>query len=166
MRLLNIALVLSLGLLLVGCETDDGPDPTESSIAETPQDPMPMQKPPMAKIAPVELEKHGHVRTDPYYWLKDRDNPDVVFEPVIRIGAQPGPAPRRMRNRRRAGPYRIIDSRNTAGSDADAKTTDGQDRACRTGKTRACTHRSVLLAQRPRQPRRGRLPRGRKRLHR
>ena len=37
-----------------------------------------MQKPPMAKVSPAELEKHGHVRTDPYFWLKDRDNPDVI----------------------------------------------------------------------------------------
>lgn len=24
------------------------------------------------------LEKHGHVRTDPYVWLRDRDNPEVI----------------------------------------------------------------------------------------
>src|SRR5918995_7231205 len=32
----------------------------------------------MAKKIPAELEKHGHVRVDDYYWLKDRDNPDVI----------------------------------------------------------------------------------------
>lgn len=27
---------------------------------------------------PVQLEKHGHVRSDPYYWLRERDNPLVT----------------------------------------------------------------------------------------
>ena len=34
--------------------------------------------PPIAKIIPHELEKHGHVRTDNYYWLNDRENPEVI----------------------------------------------------------------------------------------
>lgn len=32
----------------------------------------------MAKKVPAELEKHGHVRIDDYYWLKDRNNPEVI----------------------------------------------------------------------------------------
>ena len=32
----------------------------------------------MAKKIPSVLEKHGHLRVDDYYWLKDRDNPDVI----------------------------------------------------------------------------------------
>ena len=35
-------------------------------------------KPPIAPVIPVELEKHGHVRIDNYYWLNQRDNPDVI----------------------------------------------------------------------------------------
>jgi oligopeptidase B len=35
-------------------------------------------EPPMAKAQPVELEEHGHVRIDNYYWLKERDNPEVI----------------------------------------------------------------------------------------
>jgi len=35
-------------------------------------------KPPVAKILPHVLEKHGHVRTDNYYWLNDRENPQVI----------------------------------------------------------------------------------------
>ncbi len=35
-------------------------------------------KPPMAKVKPKKLEKHGHVRTDNYYWLKERENPEVI----------------------------------------------------------------------------------------
>ncbi|MEW6746644.1 MAG: S9 family peptidase [Planctomycetota bacterium] len=34
--------------------------------------------PPVAAVVPVELEKHGHVRTDNYYWLRERDNPQVM----------------------------------------------------------------------------------------
>ncbi len=30
------------------------------------------------KVLPHRLEKHGHVRVDDYYWLKDRDDPDVL----------------------------------------------------------------------------------------
>ena len=33
---------------------------------------------PIAKIIPNELEKHGHVRVDNYYWLNDRENPEVI----------------------------------------------------------------------------------------
>jgi oligopeptidase B len=33
---------------------------------------------PLAKQVPHSLEKHGHVRTDNYYWLNDRENPEVI----------------------------------------------------------------------------------------
>jgi len=36
------------------------------------------QKPPMAKIVPHELTEHGHTRVDDYYWLRERDNPEVL----------------------------------------------------------------------------------------
>ena len=32
----------------------------------------------MVKKIPTKLEKHGHVRTDNYYWLRERDNPEVI----------------------------------------------------------------------------------------
>jgi oligopeptidase B len=32
----------------------------------------------MVKRIPTRLEKHGHVRIDDYYWLKERDNPEVI----------------------------------------------------------------------------------------
>ena len=35
-------------------------------------------QPPIAKIIPFELEKHGNVRIDNYYWLNDRENPEVI----------------------------------------------------------------------------------------
>ncbi|HBP87873.1 MAG TPA: oligopeptidase B, partial [Nitrospiraceae bacterium] len=34
--------------------------------------------PPRAKRVPHRLERHGHVRTDEYYWLRDRENPEVL----------------------------------------------------------------------------------------
>ena len=34
--------------------------------------------PPVAKIIPKELTAHGHTRIDNYYWLNQRDNPDVI----------------------------------------------------------------------------------------
>jgi len=35
-------------------------------------------QPPIAKIIPHKLEKHGHVRVDNYYWLNNRENPEVI----------------------------------------------------------------------------------------
>jgi len=35
-------------------------------------------EPPVARKKPVELEKHGHRRVDDYYWLRERENPDVI----------------------------------------------------------------------------------------
>lgn len=34
--------------------------------------------PPKAKKVPHNLEKHGHVRVDDYYWLNVRENPEVI----------------------------------------------------------------------------------------
>ena len=34
--------------------------------------------PPVAEARPVTLERHGHVRTDPYFWLRERENPEVI----------------------------------------------------------------------------------------
>jgi oligopeptidase B len=34
--------------------------------------------PPIAKKIPKELTLHGHTRIDDYYWLRDRDNPEVM----------------------------------------------------------------------------------------
>ena len=32
----------------------------------------------MVKKIPNRLEKYGHVRIDDYYWLRERDNPEVI----------------------------------------------------------------------------------------
>jgi len=34
--------------------------------------------PPIAKRIPHQLEKHGHIRIDDYYWLNNRENPEVI----------------------------------------------------------------------------------------
>ena len=52
------------------------------SIACSPQEStsgLPDVQPPVAEIKPFEISsKHGDVRTDNYYWLNDRDNPEVI----------------------------------------------------------------------------------------
>ncbi|MEX2639765.1 MAG: hypothetical protein WD266_03685, partial [Balneolales bacterium] len=35
-------------------------------------------KAPVAQKHPVELTSHGHTRIDPYYWLKERENEEVI----------------------------------------------------------------------------------------
>ncbi len=35
-------------------------------------------QPPIARKAPKELTLHGHTRIDDYYWLKERENPEVI----------------------------------------------------------------------------------------
>jgi oligopeptidase B len=34
--------------------------------------------PPVARTDPHPMTIHGHTRTDPYYWLKERENPEVI----------------------------------------------------------------------------------------
>ena len=38
----------------------------------------PQAKPPVAKVVPKQLETHGHIRVDDYYWLNDREDPEVI----------------------------------------------------------------------------------------
>jgi len=33
---------------------------------------------PLVKAVPKELKKHGHVRIDNYYWLREREDPGVM----------------------------------------------------------------------------------------
>ncbi len=33
---------------------------------------------PVATVVPKELEAHGDVRVDDYYWLRNRDDPSVI----------------------------------------------------------------------------------------
>jgi oligopeptidase B len=60
---LSILLIMIFGFLISGC--------TESPKKET-------MKAPVAKIEPKELKMFGNTRIDNYYWLNQRENPDVV----------------------------------------------------------------------------------------
>ncbi len=64
-RLLS-AVVLGLAFIMAGCQILQSGN--QSSVL----------KPPVAKIEPYRLEKHGDVRIDNYYWLKERENPAVI----------------------------------------------------------------------------------------
>ena len=66
MRFSIPAIIGSLCLILSGCHANITIDKNE------------VREQPMAKIIPHRLEKHGHVRIDDYYWLNQRDNPEVL----------------------------------------------------------------------------------------
>ena len=64
---LTAAVIVGLiALLLAGCQI----------AADQPAAPSPA--PPMARIVPEKLVKHGHERIDDYYWLKERNDPAVI----------------------------------------------------------------------------------------
>ena len=33
---------------------------------------------PLAEKSPFQLKKHDDIRIDPYYWLRERENPEVI----------------------------------------------------------------------------------------
>lgn len=59
-RHLEITAALILGLVMTGCVQKRTPGP------------------PTAKAVPKSDTLHGDIRVDPYAWLKDRENPDVI----------------------------------------------------------------------------------------
>ena len=64
MRLEIVCLVVGFGIIALAC----GP------IKRSGQD----VAAPVAKIEPTELEKHGDVRVDNYYWLRERESSEVI----------------------------------------------------------------------------------------
>ena len=60
LSLLPANLLLCVVLAVAGCSSSEPP------------------RPPVAKIVPHEFKEHGNVRIDNYYWLRERDNPEVV----------------------------------------------------------------------------------------
>ncbi|HUP41571.1 MAG TPA: hypothetical protein VM599_00020, partial [Thermoanaerobaculia bacterium] len=50
------------------------PAPTAAPAAAAAEPPAP----PVAKRVPHPLEAHGQIRADDYYWLRDREDPEVV----------------------------------------------------------------------------------------
>ena len=71
LRFASWLFALASAALLPACP---GPDPAPvqgpSADAEL--------SPPIAKRVAHELVAHGHTRQDPYYWLRDRDDPEVL----------------------------------------------------------------------------------------
>lgn len=63
MKIVNSASILIL-ILIFSCKKD----PSMTKTAEAPR----------AKMIETKLEKHGDVRIDNYFWLNDRENPEVI----------------------------------------------------------------------------------------
>ena len=77
------AVLLSLCMALgTGCSSSKTTDTAVVTAAEQsapPAAPAPaLPQPPAAPKKPKELTMHGHTRIDNYYWLNERENPEVV----------------------------------------------------------------------------------------
>ena len=72
-----VAMLVALVVTFWGCRTSAPPSPDETSQGETAMTPA-EPTPPVAAVRPKQLQIHGHVRVDDYYWLKERENPEVV----------------------------------------------------------------------------------------
>ncbi|HEX9292850.1 MAG TPA: S9 family peptidase [Gemmatimonadales bacterium] len=48
------------------------------ALAQAPATSTTALTPPVAAVRPHRFDEHGNVRVDPYYWLKDRNNPEVI----------------------------------------------------------------------------------------
>jgi len=76
MRLLRSSLVLGFALIFFGCESTY--DNATTEISESTHSNMESMEPPIAKTDPMKLEIHGDVRTDEYFWLREREDPEVI----------------------------------------------------------------------------------------
>ncbi len=63
---------LSFIVLTTACQNTNTTNKNQQNMKKT------EVKPPVAKKKPVELVKHGDVRVDNYYWLRERENPEVI----------------------------------------------------------------------------------------
>ncbi len=59
-------LLVSLFTFLFSCSSPEG-----ETVGDAPE-------PPVAKIEPTELTTHGLTRVDDYFWLRERENPEVI----------------------------------------------------------------------------------------
>ena len=69
---LTVSFAIPLSLLTLAC-SQEGQEGQEGGRAA-----LQSLTPPMAEVVPQELEKHGDVRVDDYYWLRERENPEVI----------------------------------------------------------------------------------------
>ena len=78
---MQIAIFAALCVAIYGCGASKPASGPEEPAADA-DEPAASEKrppaPPRAERKPVELETHGHVRVDPYYWMRDRENEDVI----------------------------------------------------------------------------------------
>ena len=59
---------MSVGIAAAGCNGDGRKNTDQLSSLE----------PPQAQVIPEQLKTHGHTRIDNYYWLNQRENPEVI----------------------------------------------------------------------------------------
>ena len=69
-------LCISLAILCFGCQADS--DTPRTTLAQSTILDATVEPPPVAAVNGVELEMHGDVRVDDYYWLRERENPEVI----------------------------------------------------------------------------------------
>jgi oligopeptidase B len=69
-------LCLTVMTTFSGCAKEQGITNQDHPSVVSERAPKPV--PPVAKKIPKKFEKHGHFRVDNYYWLKERDNPEVL----------------------------------------------------------------------------------------
>lgn len=70
-KISTLAIVLSV-IFAISCKNDQNEERNQMKDAQK------LVKPPVAKKIPKELELHDDLRIDNYYWLNDRENPDVI----------------------------------------------------------------------------------------
>ncbi|NEM98124.1 S9 family peptidase [Pontibacter burrus] len=73
----------SLAVIGTGCSSGNTPNATTTNTDTTEQiitapSTVATPLPPVAKKVPKELTTHGHTRTDNYYWLNQREDPEVI----------------------------------------------------------------------------------------
>ena len=73
---MNVArwtILVALALTLAACSSSEKAV-EKAAMTQPPAD----LNPPMAQVNPKELAIHGHVRVDNYFWLNERENPEVI----------------------------------------------------------------------------------------
>lgn len=74
LSILHVYLFLPLLLLFAACGENSSPKPeTITGMYEKMT-----EQPPVAAKKPKELTEHGDIRIDNYYWLNERENPEVI----------------------------------------------------------------------------------------
>ena len=70
-KISTLAIVLSV-IFAISCKNDQNEERNQMKDAQK------QVKPPVAQKIPKELKIHGDLRIDNYYWLNERENPEVI----------------------------------------------------------------------------------------